>query len=287
MGARSAHGGTELRHRPNHRAASADPWGNFHYSQSAAESGQWCGHTRSGYGLPNGSTAPNGGVQSTAGQRPTVQPTLPGGPGSPAPGIQSGQLVPFSPWNQTFQAPTAAQAAQTPGYQFEVSQAEQALQNSAAANGDLLSGNTLQSTEQLANNLASTNYQQVYNNALGQYQMGYNQFENNQANQWNRLASIAGVGQTQVNQLGGQGTAAAGNTSNLLLGSGQQIGKNLVNAGNATATGYANAANAYGGMATNLGNLGQLLPYYQMMQQQQASQVPIDQSWMPSNPIPG
>jgi hypothetical protein len=46
----------------------------------------------------------------------------------------------LTPWTQQFTAPTAAEAAATPGYQFIKQQGNEALQNSAAANGGLLTG---------------------------------------------------------------------------------------------------------------------------------------------------
>jgi len=160
----------------------------------------------------------------------------------------------FAPWTQQFQAPTAAQAAQTPGYQFQLQQGEQALQNSAAAAGGALSTGTLKNIENYGQGLASTNYQQTYNNALQQYQQSYNQFQQNQANLFNRYASLAGLGQTAAGQLGSEGQAAAGNVANINLTSGGQIGLQLNNAAAATASGYVGAANAAGGA---IGNIGQ------------------------------
>lgn len=158
-------------------------------------------------------------------------------------------------WDQTFQAPTAAQAEATPGYQFQLQQGQQALQNSAAARGGLLSSGTAKSLDQYSQGLASTNYQQTYNNSLTQYQQAYNEYQQNQANQFNRLASVAGIGQTAAGQLGQQGQAAASNIGNLSLLGGQQIGSDIQQGAAANASGYAGATNAIGG---GIGNLGQL-----------------------------
>ena len=49
----------------------------------------------------------------------------------------------------SFTAPTAAQAAATPGYQFQLSQGLNALQNSAAASGGLLSTGNAKSLREL------------------------------------------------------------------------------------------------------------------------------------------
>jgi hypothetical protein len=161
----------------------------------------------------------------------------------------------LTPWTQQFNAPTAQQAAQTPGEQFELQQGEQAINNSAAASGGLLSGGTAKSLDQYANNVASTNYQQAYNNALGQYQQNYNIFENNQANEFNRYAALAGAGQTAASTLGQEGQQAASNISNISLTGGQQQAGQINNAAAATASGYAGAANAFGGGANNLSQL--------------------------------
>jgi hypothetical protein len=177
------------------------------------------------------------------------------------------------PWTQQFQAPTASQAAQTPGYQFELQQGTQALDNSAAAQGSLTSGATGAALEQYGQGLASTDYQQAYNNALTQYNTGFNTFEQNQANQFNRLGALAGIGQTTAGQLGQQGGQAAGNVGNISLASGAQQGADINLAGAANASGYVGATNAATGAIGNLSqyvmqqsNLQQLA---QLMQQQQ------------------
>lgn len=158
--------------------------------------------------------------------------------------LAQGNNGPFAPWTGQFTAPTAEEAAQTPGYQFQLQQGEQSLQNSAAANGGLLTGGTLKGIDQYSQGLASTNYQNTYQNALTQYQSAYNTFQNNQANLFNRQASVAGIGQTTAGQLGSQGQAAASNAGNISVNLGQQIGNNLQNAGAATASGYVGAANS-------------------------------------------
>ena len=121
----------------------------------------------------------------------------------------------LAPWTQQFQAPTAAEAAQYPGYQFQLQQGEQAIQDSAAAQGDLLSGKTVNAEDQYAQGLAQNDYTNVYNQRLQQYQQGYNIFENNQANTYNRLASLAGLGQTATSNLNSAGSNAANTAGNI------------------------------------------------------------------------
>lgn len=150
-----------------------------------------------------------------------------------------------------FQAPTAAQAAATPGYQFTAQQGENAVQNSAAARGGLLSGNTLEAEQQYGQGLASTTYQQTYNNALQQYQQAYGQFQNSQANQFNRYASLAGVGQQAVNTSAQLGQQAATNVANIDTSGGQEQAQQINNAAAATASGYVGAGNAVSGGVNN------------------------------------
>jgi hypothetical protein len=158
----------------------------------------------------------------------------------------------LAPWTGTFQAPTAAQAAATPGYQFALQQGQNAIQNSAAARGTLLSGGTLKALDQYSQGLADTNYQQVYNNAFQQYLQNYNQFQQNQLNQYNRLAGLAGTGQQAGTTLGQLGQSAANNVANTYLTAGQQIGQNINNAAAATASGYTAAGNAAAGLPSTL-----------------------------------
>ena len=158
----------------------------------------------------------------------------------------------LTPWNQQFQAPTAAEAAATPGYQFQLQQGEDALQNSAAARGGLLSGGTAKSLDQYSQGLASTDYQQVYNNAFQNYLQNYNQFQTNQGNEYNRLAGLAGAGQQQVATSGQLGQQAANTNANINLTTGAQQGQDIQNAGAATASGYAGGANALGAGVSGL-----------------------------------
>lgn len=169
-------------------------------------------------------------------------------------GLQNQALTgqgPLAPWTGQFQAPTAEQAAQQPGYKFALQQGTNALTNSAAASGNLLTGNTGEALQQYGQQLGQEDYQQVYNNALQQYQQSYNQYQQGQSNLFNRYASLAGLGQTSAAQLGNQGQAAAGNVANISLTGGAQIGQQLNNVAAAQASGYVGGANAIGGGINN------------------------------------
>ena len=118
-----------------------------------------------------------------------------------------------------------------PGFAFRLQQGEQALGRSAAARGGALGGGTLKALTRYNSDQAS----QEYNNA-------FNRFNSNQANQYNRLASMAGMGQTSANMTGQFGMNAANNIA------ANQIGVGNANAasGMAQAQGWGNAINGLG-----------------------------------------
>ena len=153
-----------------------------------------------------------------------------------------------------FQAPTLQQAENTPGYQFALQQGQKALQASAAANGSLLTGGTLNALDSYSQGLADTNYNNIYNQALQGYQTNYNTWANQQANEYNRLAAMSGTGQTAAQQLGALGSTTAGQIGNTLSNTAGQIGQQMNNAGAAIASGYTGAANAYGGALSGAGS---------------------------------
>lgn len=154
--------------------------------------------------------------------------------------------------NQGFQAPTFQQAQNNPGYQFTLSQGTNAIDQNAAANGTLLSGNTGVALQNYGQGLASTDYQQVYNNAL----QGY-------------MANLQGLmGGTQIGQgsastLGYLGNQATGLNTAINMGAARQIAQQQNNIGAAQASGYLGSANAwgnalggmFGGISNGIGNM--------------------------------
>ena len=143
--------------------------------------------------------------------------------------------------SQGFSAPTLAQAEQTPGYQFNLQQGTQAINENAAATGNLLSGNTGAALTRYGQGLATTTYQQAYQNALNQYMANYQS-----------LLGGTDVGLSAAGQLGAQGQAAANNLSALYLTGGAQQANQLTNYGNARAAGDIGSANAWNQMIQSL-----------------------------------
>ena len=119
-----------------------------------------------------------------------------------------------------------------PAYRFNLDQQNEAIQRSAAARGGLLSGGTQQDLARATSGYASNQFQQSYTNALAAYQQAYSQFENQQGNTFNRLASLAGLGESAA-----AGTANAG------------LGASQINAGTT-----ANTANTLANLTTAQGN---------------------------------
>lgn len=121
----------------------------------------------------------------------------------------------------------------TPGYQFTLGQGLKSVQNSAAGRGLGVSGAALKGAANYATGLADNTYQQQFSNALA-----------NQNNVFNRLMSMAQMGESA-----GAGVGSAG------IQTGQSIGQNIVGAGNAQAGAYMNMGNAFNNAASSVGNL--------------------------------
>lgn len=178
----------------------------------------------------------------------------------------------MQPFGEEFVAPTEEDLQLTPGYRFRLQEGQDVLEHSAAARGGLLTGATAEALTRYGQDYASGEYQNVYNRALTEYQQNYNIFQQNQANQFNRLASLSGVGQTAAAQLSSAGQFAAGNVGNILLGSAAQQGQSIQNAAAARASGYVGSANAItGGIAGATGSLSDLLLAQATRRQQQGA----------------
>ena len=127
-----------------------------------------------------------------------------------------------------------------PGYGFRLAEGMKGIERSAAARGNLLSGGALKGITRYGQDMASNEYQNAYN-----------RYTQNQTNQYNRLAGVAGTGQNAAQQIGQQG-----------MQMGQNVGNTLQGIGNARASGYVGGANALTGgigQAYNLYNQGQMV----------------------------
>lgn len=133
-----------------------------------------------------------------------------------------------SPYKPPNDIPMTAQRGfrETPGYQFRVAEGQKGVLNNLSALGMKNSGRALKSLEAFSQGLASEEY-----------------------GGWlNRIAGVAGMGQTQTNTNNAQ-----------MQNAGQNIGATMQDAGAARASGYMGAANAWQGGFNQLGNaLGQM-----------------------------
>lgn len=128
-----------------------------------------------------------------------------------------------------------------PGYEFRMAEANKALERSAAARGGLQSGGTLK---------ALARYNQDY--ASNEFNNAYNRFNADRDRRFNRLSSIAGLGQTANSQLGNAnaGMAAAGqNFAN-------QAGSNMMGAANANAAATMAQGQMWGNTLSGIGQQG-------------------------------
>lgn len=149
---------------------------------------------------------------------------------------------------------TLADFTRDPGYDFRMQQGQQALDRSAAARGGALGGAAIK---------GSLRYGQDY--ASNEFQNAYNRFNNDRTQRFNRLASIAGIGQTATRDVAQMGSQTASNVAN-----------NIIGAGNAQASSYVGQGNAISGVANTLGNFA-MNKYY-------LSQMPGGASTMPTTP---
>ncbi len=112
----------------------------------------------------------------------------------------------------------------SPDYNFRRTEGMRGLEQTAAARGGAFSGNALRALSEYNSNLASTEY----------------------GNYFNRLASIAGIGQSATQstaQAGAQYGAAAGRNA---LYAGDARASGIINQGNAISGGISDLAGAYG-----------------------------------------
>lgn len=132
-----------------------------------------------------------------------------------------------------------------PGFQARMDQSSKALQTWAASRGTLMSGGTGTKLIKNAQQLTSGEYQNAWNRKMGEYQTEFNVFNNNQANEWDRLAQLAGFGQNSTMGLNQAGQNFATTVGNTKITTSQNIGGAGEGAANANAAGGVGSANAW------------------------------------------
>jgi hypothetical protein len=164
---------------------------------------------------------------------------------------QAGGNTPAAPASnktpQQLQQDAFAKFRANPGYQFGLDEGRNQVEASAAARGGLNSGATLKALTRFGRDYAD--------------QQGF-------APHMNRLASLAGIGQTATAQTGdwGQNYAA-------------RAGHNLINAGNQRAQSTYARADAQSNMAGNLAGIAGMVGSYYANRPQTAGYTAPSQSW--------
>ena len=126
-----------------------------------------------------------------------------------------------------------------PGYAFRLEQGNRGVEASAAARGGVLSGGTLKALARYNSGMASQ-----------EYGAAYDRWRASTTDRYNRLASVAGVGQTATNV----GIAAGGANAAAQMAGANRIADTTLQAGNARASQYVATGNAIGGAVGQVGN---------------------------------
>ena len=142
------------------------------------------------------------------------------------------QLIPLS---QQYQPFGMAQFQAEPGYGFRLSEGIKALERGAAARGGLLSGAQGKALQQYGQNLASQEYQNAFNRYQAERQA-----------RLGPLQSLAGVGQTATQAIGGAASQYGSNVGNLAMTGGANQAMAALAQGNIRASQYGQLGSAFG-----------------------------------------
>ena len=169
-----------------------------------------------------------------------AQPSVTGNVG----GIAMPKATGFNPSPGAFHA--------DPGYKFQLTQGQQAIDRTAAARGMRMGGATMKAQMQYGQGMADQsygnwfdraqqNYFANYNQKYGQYIDAYNRAAGQRGDAVNVLSGLAGIGQSATQSQIGAGQAYGANA-----------GSNILSAGQARASGYSAQNDAFQGTMNNL-----------------------------------
>lgn len=193
------------------------------------------------YMAPGTATINEAGLQAAINGRLAAQNTAEGSPG--ALGTQGAAFAGQGDSGDLMRSFGMRDYQADPGYAFRLQEGLKALDRRAAARGGLLSGNALKGITRYGQDMASQ-----------EYQGAYNRFTNNQSNQYNRLANVAGLGQTANNALQGAGQNYANQAGNYGVTAGANMGNAQIIGGQARASSYTGIGDALKGV--DWGKLG-------------------------------
>ena len=129
-----------------------------------------------------------------------------------------------------------------PNYEFMLGQGLGATRQALNVGGG--GSNVERGGIKFAQDYASNAYQNALDNYMRQEAQKFNQQQTGLGNVYNRLAGIAGIGQTAVGQTANLGTGTAANIGQLGIGGASAIGAGQIGAANAMAGGYQGIGNA-------------------------------------------
>lgn len=165
------------------------------------------------------------------------------------------KLSNFDANNPDFVAPTFnEQNWQDQGYSFRLKEGLDALQNSAAAKGMGMSGNTMKAINNYAQDSASQEYQNAFNRYSTDTANAFNRFQAQRGTKLNELQSLAGIGQTASQQANAAGANYANNVTSIGQNSSNAASGLYTGIGNAQAGGITGTANAQAGGITGAAN---------------------------------
>lgn len=168
---------------------------------------------------------------------------LTGGASTPQYDPLTGSVTGLTTGTQYFTTPYTAEEfkkGMDPGYQFRLQQGLDLARRQSNVGGGLVGGNVMKGLEDYAQQSASQEFLNAFNRS-----------QTEKTNIYNRLASLAGLGQASQQQTADLAAKTAGNIGNYAIGAGNAAAAGTVGAANALSGGIQGAAQGY--------TLGQLL----------------------------
>ena len=138
-----------------------------------------------------------------------------------------------------------------PGYQFQLSEGNKAIDNAAGARGSRYSGKTLKALTRFGQDYASNAYQNAYNRDAATKQQQYNMLAGPMNAGMGVSGTLTNSGANVAGNIGSYGTNAASNIGNIGTSTANLVGQYLGNAGDAGAEGQVAGTNALTAGAQN------------------------------------
>lgn len=157
----------------------------------------------------------------------------------------------------------------SPSYQFEMGEGENAINRNMAARGLSNSGAALKSLQGYSQGLANKDYWTGYQNHMNRYYQSLTPYQ-----------SLAGIGMTTIGNQQNAIQGYANNAGNLMTQTGSNVAQNAIGAGNAGASGYINQANAFtGGMNSMTNNLMNGMLMYKLFGSDSDQNTPVTSNY--------